>query len=229
MAKLYRRQDGGYYTRTYMGVTVTKQVHIDAVRYLNNRGVTVGDEIPTQLMDKLRNTQGWLYTKYEMLYGGPKLPQIEVDVSNECGSGPAPSRRAKAKRRKLSPEEKLAKAQRELQTALDDLEKVMSESAEVDPSIIDFYRKHRPSPPDKFGAPLPQDLLFANKAELQQSDIPIHTHKPLLIVESSDQVSRFSPANPRAFNLSMETPNTWSILIVVFLIIVVAGILGELF
>lgn len=69
MAVLSRREDdGGFYTRINIGGIATRQVHPDAVRFLNKRGVYVGDEIPTEHMRKLRSTKHWLYTKEEFPY-----------------------------------------------------------------------------------------------------------------------------------------------------------------
>ncbi len=66
MAVLSRREDdGGFYTRINIGGIATRQVHPDAVRYLTKRGVYVGDEIPPELMRKLRSTKHWLFTKEE--------------------------------------------------------------------------------------------------------------------------------------------------------------------
>lgn len=66
MAKLWKRKDGsGCYIRGNIGAPVTWQVHPHAIRYLNKRGVYVGDEIPPNLMQKLKATEGWLYTKEE--------------------------------------------------------------------------------------------------------------------------------------------------------------------
>lgn len=69
MATLSRhKEDGGFYIRTGEGYHGTKQVHPDAVRYLNKHGVFVGDEIPTGIMSILRSKKGWLYTKGEHPY-----------------------------------------------------------------------------------------------------------------------------------------------------------------
>lgn len=66
MATLYRRKsDGGFYTKINIGGIVTKQVHPDAVRYLIAQGVFVDEEIPSEHMRVLRQTQNWLYTKEE--------------------------------------------------------------------------------------------------------------------------------------------------------------------
>lgn len=66
MAKLWkRRDDNGCYIRGYIGAPITWQVHPHAIRYLNRRGVYVDDEIPPELMQKLKATKGWLFTKEE--------------------------------------------------------------------------------------------------------------------------------------------------------------------
>lgn len=66
MAKLSRRiEDGGYYIRTGKGYFGTKQVHPDAVRFLNDRSVYRGDDIPSHLMTELDTRKGWLFTKEE--------------------------------------------------------------------------------------------------------------------------------------------------------------------
>ncbi|MCA9833833.1 MAG: hypothetical protein KC435_07815 [Thermomicrobiales bacterium] len=66
MARLSRRQeDGGYYIRTGKGYFGTKQVHPDAIRFLNKRRVYKGDEIPSSLMSQLESHKGWLFTKEE--------------------------------------------------------------------------------------------------------------------------------------------------------------------
>lgn len=66
MATLSRRQDdGGFYIRTGRGYFGTKQVHPDAVRYLNRHDVYMGDPIPSRLMEALSSKPGWLFTKEE--------------------------------------------------------------------------------------------------------------------------------------------------------------------
>lgn len=75
MASLSRREDGGFYIRTQRGFYATKQVHPDAVRYLNQLNVWVGDSLSQEMMRKLRNTKGWLYTKEEF----PFVTFLELD------------------------------------------------------------------------------------------------------------------------------------------------------
>ena len=43
----------------------TKQVHPDAVRFLNQHNVYLGDEIPSHLMSTISTRAGWLFTKEE--------------------------------------------------------------------------------------------------------------------------------------------------------------------
>lgn len=70
MAKLYQHQtDGTYYTRTYEGGIVTRQIHPHGVAYLKHCGVRVDGEIPSYCMSELRD-YGWLFTKEEMPFWG---------------------------------------------------------------------------------------------------------------------------------------------------------------
>ncbi len=75
VAKLYQHQtDETYYTRTYEGGIVTRQIHPDGVAYLKYCDVRIGHEIPSWCMSELR-TYGWLFTKDEVPFWG------EVDWS----------------------------------------------------------------------------------------------------------------------------------------------------
>ncbi len=63
MPRLYRRQDGGYYTKSSVGDDrhTTLQIHRDGVRFLQQRGIVDGSEIGKRYMSELwRN--GWIST-----------------------------------------------------------------------------------------------------------------------------------------------------------------------